>query len=52
MYEGGHRLKSISKNLHVYIDVMHVDGKMFKVSVTEPLNLTLQFEVENEERWH
>ncbi len=32
----------------MYIDVMHVDGKKFFVTVSDPLNLTLQCRVENE----
>jgi hypothetical protein len=40
--------RSIDKSLRLSTDVMHVDGKMFLVTATEPLNLTLQSYVENE----
>jgi len=43
-------LKSVLKSLHVYMDVMYVDGKMFMVSMAEPLNLMLQSKVENKTR--
>jgi hypothetical protein len=43
-------LKSVQKTQKLYVDVMHVDTKMFLVSVAEPLNLTLQCKVENESR--
>jgi hypothetical protein len=43
-------LKIVQKNQKLYTDVMHVDTKMFLVTVTEPLNLTLQSKVENESR--
>jgi hypothetical protein len=41
-------LKCVTKSQSLYTDVMHIDTKKFMVSVTEPLNLTLQSEVENE----
>ncbi len=34
----------------MHADVMHIDSEMFLVSVLEPLNLTLQFKIENESR--
>jgi hypothetical protein len=40
--------RSIDKSLRLSTDVMHVDGEMFLVTATEPLNLTLQSYVENE----
>jgi hypothetical protein len=43
-------LKAVLKAQSVYADVMHVDGKMSLVSVTEPLNLMLQNKIENESR--
>jgi uncharacterized protein (UPF0212 family) len=39
--------RSIDKSLRLSTDVMHVDGEMFLVSATEPLNLTLQSYIEN-----
>jgi hypothetical protein len=39
--------RSVDKSLCLSMDVMHVDGEMFLVSVTEPLNLTLQSYIEN-----
>jgi uncharacterized 2Fe-2S/4Fe-4S cluster protein (DUF4445 family) len=45
-----HTLRHTNKNLKIYADVMHVDGELFLVSVTDPLNLTLQSKVENESR--
>jgi hypothetical protein len=41
-------LKCVTKSQSLYTDVMHIDGKKFMVSATEPLNLTLQSEIENE----
>jgi hypothetical protein len=41
-------LKCVTKSQSLYTDVMHIDTKKFMVSATEPLNLTLQSEVENE----
>jgi hypothetical protein len=35
-------LRSVSKTLKIYVDVMHVDTKKFLVSVVDPLNLTMQ----------
>jgi hypothetical protein len=40
--------KCVQKSQSLYMDVMHIDTKKFLVSATEPLNLTLQSEVENE----
>jgi hypothetical protein len=45
-----HTLRHADKSLKLYADVMHVDGERFLVSVTDPLNLTLQSLVENESR--
>jgi hypothetical protein len=41
-------LMCVTKSQSLYTDVMHIDGKKFMVSATEPLNLTLQSEIENE----
>jgi hypothetical protein len=41
-------LRYTDKNLKLSMDVMHVDGQLFQVSVVDPLNLTLQSKVENE----
>ena len=38
------------KEQKLYTDVMHIDGKKFLITVTEPLNLTLQSYLENETR--
>jgi hypothetical protein len=43
-------LRSTDKRLRIYMDVMHIDGQMFVISVTDPLNLTLQTKVQNENR--
>jgi hypothetical protein len=43
-------LRSVSKTLKVYVDVVHVDTKKFRVSVADPLNLTLQSQVQSESR--
>ncbi len=32
----------MEKELYMYIDVMHVDSKKFFVTMSDPLNLTLQ----------
>jgi hypothetical protein len=40
--------KCVTKSQSLYTDIMHIDTKKFLVSATEPLNLTLQSEVENE----
>jgi hypothetical protein len=40
--------KCVTKSQSLYTDVMHIDTKKFLVSATEPLNFTLQSEVENE----
>jgi hypothetical protein len=36
------------KNQVIYADVMHVDGLKFLISVVEPLQLTIQVQLENE----
>ncbi len=36
------------KNQVIYADVMHVDGFKFLISVVEPLQLTIQVQLENE----
>jgi hypothetical protein len=41
-------LHSVQKTLKVYADVMHIGGKKFLVSVSDPLNLTLQSKIDNE----
>jgi hypothetical protein len=41
-------LRQVEKALRVYADVMHVDAKKFFVTVSDPLNLTLQCGIENE----
>jgi hypothetical protein len=43
-------LKTVTKSQKLFSDVMHIDTKMFLVTVTEPLNLTLQSKVDNESR--
>jgi hypothetical protein len=43
-------LHSTDKRLRVYTDVMHIDGQMFVISVTDQLNLTLQTKVQSENR--
>jgi len=43
-------LRSTDKNLRLYADVMHLEGRMFLVTVADPLNLTIQSYVENEGR--
>jgi hypothetical protein len=43
-------LRSVSKTLSMYVDVMHVDTKKFMESVADPLNLTLQSCVASESR--
>jgi hypothetical protein len=42
-------LKSVQKMQRMYTDVMHIDidTKMFLVLVSKPLNLMLQYKVEN-----
>jgi hypothetical protein len=45
-----HTLQYVDKNLKLYTDVMHIDYKMFLVSVVDPLNLTLQCKIERESR--
>jgi len=45
-----HTLRYVDKNLKLYTDVMHIDYEMFLVSVVDPLNLTLQCEIERESR--
>jgi hypothetical protein len=41
-------LRSTDKTLRLYTDVMHIEGNVFLITVTDPLNLTLQFKIENE----
>jgi hypothetical protein len=43
-------LRSTEKSLRLYTDVMHIEGNMFLITVTDPLNLTLQYKIENEGR--
>jgi hypothetical protein len=43
-------LRSHDKQQLMYTDVMHLDGKRFLITVTEPLNLTLQSPLDNESR--
>jgi hypothetical protein len=43
-------LRSTDKRLRMYVDVMHIDSHMFLVSVTDPLNLTLQTKVMSENK--
>jgi hypothetical protein len=43
-------LRSTDKRLRIYTDVMHIEGQMFVISVTDPLNLTLQTKVQSENR--
>jgi hypothetical protein len=43
-------LRSPDKEQQMYSDVMHIDGKRFLISVTEPLNLTIQSPIESETR--
>jgi hypothetical protein len=40
--------RSVDKSLRLSTDVMHIDGDMFLISVTEPLNLMLESHIENE----
>jgi hypothetical protein len=40
--------RSVDKSLHLSTDMMHIDGDMFLILATEPLNLTLQSHIENE----
>jgi hypothetical protein len=43
-------LRSTEKKLRMYVDVMHIDGCMFMIGVTDPLNLTLQTKIQSENR--
>jgi hypothetical protein len=43
-------LRSTDKRLRLSVDVMHIDGSMFMVTVTDPLNLTLQTKITSENR--
>jgi hypothetical protein len=43
-------LRSTEKRLRLYVDVMHVDARMFLISVTDLLNLTLQASINSENR--
>jgi hypothetical protein len=42
--------RSTEKCLKMYVDVMHVNNNMFLISVTDPLNLTLQAGIVSENR--
>jgi hypothetical protein len=43
-------LRHTDKNLKIYMDIMHVGKEIFLVSVPDPLNLALQYKIENESR--
>ncbi len=43
-------MRSTQKKLHLFSDVMHIDGTMFSITATDPLNLTLQCKVNSESR--
>ncbi len=43
-------LRSTQKKLRLFSDVMHIDGSMFLITATDPLNLTLQCRVNSESR--
>jgi hypothetical protein len=43
-------LRSSTKDLKVYADVMHIDTQWFLVSVSDPLNLTMQTKIDSESR--
>jgi hypothetical protein len=43
-------LRSSTKDLKVYADVMHIDNQRFLVSVSDPLNLTMQTKIDSESR--
>jgi hypothetical protein len=43
-------LRSTDKKLRMYANVMHLEGNMFLVTVADPLNLTMQCCIENEDR--
>jgi hypothetical protein len=43
-------LRSTEKRLRLYTDVMHIDGSMFLITATDPLNLMLQCKVTSENR--
>jgi hypothetical protein len=38
-------LRSTDKTLLLYTDVMHIEGNMFLITVTDPLDLMLQFKI-------
>ncbi len=40
--------KSVDKSICLSTDIMHIDGDMFLISVTEPLNLMLKSHLEND----
>jgi hypothetical protein len=44
------RLRSTEKQLWLYVDVMCIDGCMFNITMTDPLNLTLQTKILSENR--
>jgi hypothetical protein len=43
-------LRSSTKDLKVYANVMHIDTQWFLVSMSDPLNLTMQTKIESESR--
>jgi hypothetical protein len=43
-------LRSTEKKLRLFSDVMHINGMMFLITATDPLNLTLQCKVNSESR--
>jgi hypothetical protein len=43
-------LCSTGKRQELHVDVMHVDGRKFLISVSDPLNLTMKMGVERESR--
>jgi hypothetical protein len=43
-------LRSTQKKLRLFSDVMHIDGVMFLITATDPLNLTLQCKINSEGR--
>jgi hypothetical protein len=43
-------LKTVLRPLNMFADVLHIAGKMFLVSVSGPLKITLQSRIESENR--
>jgi hypothetical protein len=43
-------LRSTQKQLRLFSDVMHIDNKMFLITATDPLNLTLHCRINSESR--